>query len=182
MDYIIKRGGRREVTHMEPMLDYFYNGISFLQGKKIVSEFKNGLELLILKDDRERDLGFSVKVRSTVSKRALIAAMALYPMPENRGQGRYRDFLRVLEERYGETYSGLLFLLPKSETFAEAREELSELPLEIEINSKPFGLYVSDENDLSELKYRAEEELRNFMLMLISATDYKRSFSVRSLI
>ncbi len=182
MEYRIKRGGRREIAHLEPMLDYFYAGGFFLKSKKIVSEFKNGLELLILKDDEERDLGFAIKSRSTVSKRALILAMGLYPMPENKGSGRYKDFLGLLEERYKENYSGLLFLVPKSEAFAEPREELLELPLEIKLNSVPFGFYAKEESVFNEVKFKAEEELRAFMLMLISATEYMRSFDVRSLI
>lgn len=182
MEYRIKRGGRRELAHLEPMLDFFYAGGFFLSSRKIVSQFKEGLELLILKDENERDLGFAIKSRSTASKRALILAMGLYPMPENRESGRYKDFLALLEERYKENYSGLLFFLPKSEALEELREELLELPLEIQLNSEPFGFYAGEESVFEEVRFKAAEELRAFMLMLISASEYMRSFKVRSLI
>lgn len=182
MECRIKKGGRRELKHLEPMLDFFYAGAFFLKSRDIVSNFKNGLELLILKDESERDLGFAIMSPSTVSKRALIIAMGLYPMPENKGSGRGREFLKLLEERYKENREGLLFFLPKSEALEELRAELTELPLEIFFHSMPFGFYAGNEQVYEEVKFRAEEELRVFMLMLISASEYTRSFKIRSLI
>lgn len=180
MEYRIKKGGRRELAHLEPMLEFFYGGGFFLKSREIAANLKNGLELLVLKDENKRDLGFAMLIPCTASKRGLVISMALYPMPENRG--RYADFIELLKERYGERFSELLFFLPKSRELAELGEELKELPLDIKFRSEPFGFYALGEEERDKLSFRAEEELRLFMLMIISATEYRRWFEIRSLI